>query len=85
MRLPTSVHGEVLADMDDTRLRMIIHELCFTERERLEQGMDRIITEAEFLLREEPLDKAKFLALVGSATEASAEWHAAMQEFASRS
>jgi len=84
MRLPTSVHGESLADMDDTRLRMIIHELCFTERERLEQAMDRIITEAEFLMREEPLDKEKFLSLVDSATEASPEWHAAMREFASR-
>jgi hypothetical protein len=84
MRLPTSVFGETLAEMDETRLRMVIHELCFTERERLDRSMDVIITEAEFLLREEPLDKAKFLALTKTADQASPEWHAAMQEFAVR-
>ncbi len=84
MRLPTSVFGETLAEMDETRLRMVIHELCFTDRERLDRSMDKIITEAEFLLREEPLDVPKFLALVETATEASPEWHAAMQEFAAR-
>ena len=70
--------------MDETRLRMVIHELCFTERERLPKEMDAVVTKAEYLLREEPLDVNGFLALVDSATEASPEWHAAMREFASR-
>lgn len=84
MRLPTSFNGESFASMDDSRLRMVIHELCFTERERLPREMDAIVTEAEYLLREEPLNVERFLALVDTATEASPEWHAAMREFADR-
>ena len=70
--------------MDESRLRMVIHELCFTERERLESDMDALVTEAEYLMREEPLNAAKFLMVVESATAASPEWHAAMHEFANR-
>ncbi|RYG26343.1 hypothetical protein EON82_03745 [bacterium] len=84
MRLPTDFNGESFASMDDARLRMVIHELCFTERERLPREMDKIVTEAEYLLRQEPLDVPKFLQLVESASAASPEWHAAMSEFATR-
>lgn len=70
--------------MTDERLRMVIHELSFLERERLSDAMDKALAHAAEFLRHDPLDVPAFEAAVAAASEASPEWHAAMQEYARR-
>ena len=84
MNLPEKIHGERLSEMTEERLLMVAHELSFTERERLGTEGDATVTHAEAFLRHDPLDVAGFVAALGAAKEASAEWHAAMREYARR-
>ena len=84
MNLPDKALGERLADMTDERLRMVVHELSFLERERLDDAMDAAISRAAEFVRHDTLDVEAFGAAVAAATEASPEWHAAMGEYARR-
>ena len=84
MSLPEKVRGERVAEMTDERLRMIIHELSFLERERLDDAMDRAVSHAAEFLRHDPLDLPAFEQAVAAATEASPDWHALMTEYGRR-